>query len=39
MNLTLTSEFDLVGYDVTITSSKNREIIELMVKLSWKQRT
>jgi RNase P/RNase MRP subunit p29 len=27
MNLTLTSEFDLIGYNVTIASSENREII------------
>tara|TARA_B110000014_G_scaffold83500_1_gene57188 strand:+ start:371 stop:628 length:258 start_codon:yes stop_codon:yes gene_type:complete len=33
MNLTLTSEFDLVGYDVTITSSKNREIIGINGKV------
>ena len=33
MNLTLTSEFDLVGYDVTITSSKNREIIGINGKI------
>jgi ribonuclease P protein subunit POP4 len=33
MKLTLTSEFDLVGHDVTITNSKNREIIGINGKI------
>ncbi len=34
MNLTLTSEFDLIGHDITITSSKNREIIGINGKVT-----
>ena len=33
MNLTTTSEFDLIGQDVEITSSKNKEIIGLNGKI------
>ena len=33
MNLTLTSEFDLVGQDVTITNSKNKEIVGISGKV------
>ena len=33
MNLTLTSEFDLIGQDVTITNSKNKEIVGISGKV------
>tara|TARA_B110000196_G_C20750378_1_gene477403 strand:- start:347 stop:604 length:258 start_codon:yes stop_codon:yes gene_type:complete len=33
MNLTLTSEFDLIGQDVTITNSKNKEIVGINGKV------
>ena len=33
MKLTLISEFDLIGCDVTITNSKNREIIGINGKI------
>jgi len=33
MKLTLVSEFDLIGCDVTITNSKNREIIGINGKI------
>ena len=33
MNLTTTSEFDLIGQDVEITSSKNKEIVGLDGKI------
>jgi ribonuclease P protein subunit POP4 len=33
MNLTLTSEFDLIGQDVTITNSENKEIVGISGKV------
>ena len=33
MNLEITSEFDLIGQDVTITNSKNKEIIGMNGKV------
>ena len=37
MNLVTKSEFDLIGQEVVISDSKNKEIVELKEKLLWKQ--
>ena len=35
MNLITQSEFDLIGHDVTISDSKNKEIIGINGKMSY----